>query len=69
MVTTQTPDDIRSLINDALEKWQAGDKGAPFELPVLKALGQLAESDRAEFQRMKAQLTSAGVSSRDLSNA
>lgn len=69
MVPTQTLDDIRSLINDALEKWQAGDKGAPFEPPVLKALSLLAEIDEAEFHRMKAQLTDVGVSVQDLSQA
>ena len=61
--------DVRGMVVDSLEKFENGDKGAPFERSILKALLAASQKDPAEFQRLKATLVEKGVSVRDLSNA
>lgn len=60
---------VRNLINVALEKYASGNRGAPFEQPVLQALLTAKQQNLAEFQRLKGALAEKGVPMRDLSEA
>ncbi len=62
-------EDARQVVIQAMEKYKAGDAGAPFERSVLQAVLHITEIDQAELQRLKAEMTTGGVSWRDFNNA
>lgn len=61
--------DARSLVAESLKQLESGDKGAAFERHVLQALLHVQQEDTAEFHRLQSDLTSVGVSARDLNTA
>jgi|GEM_PF-610672 len=64
-----TVEKATSLVQEAVEKYRAGDPGAPFEKEVSRALAWLEKNDLPEFQRLKHELTNvARVPKRDLNN-
>ncbi|MDQ0193833.1 hypothetical protein [Paenibacillus wynnii] len=62
-------EDARQVVVQAMEKYKAGDAGAPFERSVLQAVLHITEIDQAELQQLKAEMTTGGVSWRDFNNA
>lgn len=60
---------VRNLIDEALEEYASGNRGAPFEQPVLRALLNAKQENLAEFQRLKGALADRGVPLRDLNDA
>ncbi|MDB5054118.1 MAG: putative primase/helicase [Bacilli bacterium] len=57
------------IVSKAVEKYKEGDKGAPFEEPVLEALIAAKSESIADFERLRGLLIDANVSSRNLENA